>query len=108
MLGASEPRVRRYVPENPEDRFDWDVRLLAETQPDYVVFSSFETEGLIRLLNRTGLSDLESLLTTRLKEFTERLKADYVPSRFFGGTGYDVHDLEYVRPRIEIWKRKTP
>lgn len=108
MLGASEPRVRRFVPENPDDRFDWDVRLLEEIRPQFVLFSSFETEGLTRLLSLTGLSELERLLTDRLKAFRTKLEADYVPSQAFGGTGWGIHDMDYIQPRIEIWKRRTP
>lgn len=108
MLGATEPRVRRFVPENPDDRFDWDLRLLEEIRPQFVLFSSFETEGLTRLLSLTGLTELERLLTDRLKAFRTKLEADYVPSQAFGGTGWGIHDMDYIQPRIEIWKRRTP
>jgi len=35
------PRVKRYIPRD-ENRKDWDVRLITEMSPEYIVFSSFE------------------------------------------------------------------
>lgn len=108
MMEASAPAVRRYVPENPDDRFDWDVRLLDEIKPQFVLYSSFETEGVVRVMGRSGLSNIEKLLSDRLLEFRKRLETDYVLSRTFGGTGWGVHDMDYIQPRIDVWKRKTP
>jgi len=108
MRAATAPRLDRYVPPNPEERFDWDVRLLAETKPTYVAISTFETEGLTRLLSSSRLTELESLLADRFKAFRTQLEAEYVPSQAFGGTRWGIHDMDYIQPRIEIWKRKTP
>lgn len=98
--------VLRHVPPNPDERFDWDVRLLEAEKPPYVVFSSFETEGLDRLRRQGPGSDLEKLLVERYVTFVERLKRDYTLERTYGGAGWGIHDLEYIRPFLWVWKRK--
>ncbi len=98
--------VVQYVPPNPRDRFDWDVRLLTELEPAYVVFSSFEAKDLERLKDRKGLDPVVSLIVSRYKEFLDELKSRYAPFAVYGD-GFDLmHDLEYIRPTIWIWKRK--
>ncbi|MEJ5171232.1 MAG: phospholipid carrier-dependent glycosyltransferase, partial [Fimbriimonadales bacterium] len=42
MARAERPRVVRYLPSDPRERKDWDLRLLEELRPDAVVFTSFE------------------------------------------------------------------
>jgi hypothetical protein len=106
MRQSSSPVLQRFVPPNPDERFDWDSRLL-DMRPEYVVFSSFETEGLDRLRGRSDLTPEQKLLTDRFVAFYERLKAEYELERTFGGTGWRVHDLEYIRPLMWIWKRKA-
>lgn len=107
MRAVEKPKIERYVPPNPDERFDWDVRLLEERKPEYVVFSSFETEGLERLRRQTSLSELERLLVDRYVAFAERLQKEYESYGTFGGTGSQVHDIEYIRPYLWVWKRKS-
>gem|GEM_PF-4214565 len=45
---ATSPKVLQYVPENPEERVEWDVRIL-DAKPDYVVATSFEWDDEQRL-----------------------------------------------------------
>lgn len=116
MAMASNPRPVRYLPPDPTQRFDWDVRLLDELSPDYVVFSSFEVGPVARL---SEFAD-QYQEVRRFVEFHHRLEATYdpiPPSRLppsaslsdrYRAANLLVHDLEYVRPLLWVWKRKTP
>lgn len=105
-LAATHPRVLRYVPDNPDERFDWDVRVLDE-QPDFVAYSSFEFDDPWRVQGLKGLDPVVQLQADRAKAFVDRLRRDYNPLRVYGEDGPTIHDLMYVRPRIWIWQRKT-
>lgn len=104
MLAAQNPRVTRTLFTEPGQRFDWDVRLL-DQKPLYVTYSSFESIDLHRLSNRTGLKPEVELQVGRYKAFQERLKSEYrlIFQNHDSLTG--VHDLEYIRPMVWIWKR---
>lgn len=119
---AAPLRVVRYVPpEGLEARRDWDLRLLTEVRPDYVVFSSFETEGYDRMdLPGARVPDEYAAAFGEYREFMKRLRAEYdlAVVRLPDGTetllpGSDalfptgsVHDLMYVRPYVWVWRRK--
>jgi hypothetical protein len=116
MLEAESPSLARFLPENPAERFDWDVRLL-DQEPEFVVFSSFETEGYDRLRILPNLQPEPKLHVERFVAFYERLKSEYELEATFGETRAaggridlafgGVHDLMYVRPLMWIWKRKA-
>lgn len=109
---VSEPRVIRYTPANPEERVDWDTRLLDQS-PEFVVFSSFEAGDVARLV-KTNVSPVHPD-AQRFKEFLARLEVEYTEigpgavgdplDRYFRD-GMVVHDMHYVRPQIYLWKRK--
>ncbi|MFI5384841.1 MAG: ArnT family glycosyltransferase [Fimbriimonadales bacterium] len=104
---ASHPRLIRYIPNGDlRERVDWDVRLLTEGKPDYVVFSSFEAIDLERLSVASGLDPGTQAAVDRYKQFGEVLGKQY---RQFAGFGIDttppIHDLMYIRPTIWVWKR---
>ena len=113
MLQAEGPKLLRFVPSHEDERYDWDTRLL-DLKPDYVIFSSSNTEGVDRLRYQNDMSDIERLLRDRFVAFTELLVKEYSLDAKFGGivgpggeqkvTG--IHDMDYVRPLIWIWKRK--
>lgn len=108
MAQARGPRVVRYIPpEGPDARFDWDERLLTEAKPEYVAFTSFESDDLNRLRGKPGLSPEVKLQTDRFDAFMRRLIAEYAPVRFFGEELPLPHDLEYIQPTVYVWKRKT-
>lgn len=102
-LASSSPRVLRFVPSNPDERLDWDVRLLTDLKPEYVEFGSFEREGYERLVK----VPTDSPEKTRYSAFALVLQRDYALEIVFGGGLPDVHDLLYIRPEIQIWKRKS-
>lgn len=110
--GWSSPKVVRYMPENPAERYDWDKRLITESRPEYVTFSSFEYGPVQRIADSKGGTDVEKLFASRYSEFVEELGKNYeiVPGPWDDGLGHRlmVEDMEYIHPRVTIWKRKTP
>lgn len=89
--------------------FSFDVRLLTEDRPTYVVLCSFEFEDLERIKNLPGLEGVDKLLVTRYQQFRTRLEADYGLDSAYGIDGPTIHDLEYIQPSVLVWKRKiTP
>ncbi len=108
--GAQHPRLMRYIPNGDfGSRVDWDVRLLTDSKPDYVVFSSFETVDLERLKDARGIDAGTQASVDRYKQFVAELLNRYrsPPTQFGGIGGLDVpiHDLMYVRPTIWFFKR---
>lgn len=114
MDASHAPRVVQYVAGSQSDRYDWDVRLLEEIRPDYVVFSNFEVGPVARLSETTG----KYIQVDRFKEFEAKLTQNYT---LVGGPAVDlslplkgryaaanqlVEDLAYVRPVLWLWKRK--
>lgn len=107
MRAVENPRVLRFVPENPDERFDWDTRLLDE-QPDFVTFSSFESDDVERLAGAQGLPGELQVQVDRYAAFAKRLSEEYEPAiAGFGLDGPPIHDLMYIRPRVWIWKRRA-
>ena len=121
-MAESEPQVVRYFPENPTERVDWDVRLITELQPDFIVMSSFETEGYALLERARNVPDEYVTEFGRFREFmkllpeyyqevdkvnigNERLSLLSKDAAFIATQG--VHDLMYVRPYLWLWKRKV-
>ncbi|MBL8059949.1 MAG: glycosyltransferase family 39 protein [Chthonomonas sp.] len=101
-LAQTAPRVLRYIPTNPDERVDWDVRLIDELKPDSIVFSSFEQEGYERMPD--GSPEKQ-----RYTEFWIALNRDYayLDLSLLGSGLPEVHDLMYIRPKVQIWKRKS-
>lgn len=97
----------RFMPDDPASRFDWDRRVLTELRPAYVVFSSFESQDVDRLSSVRGLRADIKLQVDRFGEFMAELKKTYKADRFFGGGTTGVHDLDYVRPTLWVWKRQA-
>jgi len=103
---ATSPKVLQYVPENPEERVEWDVRIL-DAKPDYVVATSFEWDDEQRLAKIADLPPAIRAGVERKAAFEARLRAEYDGFRLYGEDGPVIHDLMYIRPRVWIWKRKT-
>lgn len=103
---ATNPRVIQYIPPDPNQRVEWDLRLL-EVSPDYIVFSSFESFDYERIASMTNVpANLEETIQ-RYRTFMERLEEEYsLLQRPIGIGGPTIHDLMYVRPSVLIWKRK--
>lgn len=103
---ATSPKVLQYVPDNPNERLEWDVRVL-DAKPDYVVATSFEWDDEQRLAGLVNLPPAIKASVDRKAAFEERLRAEYDGFRLYGEDGPVIHDLMYIRPRVWIWKRKT-
>lgn len=104
---AQSPRVLRFVPENPDERMDWDVRLLTELKPEAVVFSSFELEGYERLSRMKPKDPSLLALVEKYEAFRTELQKSYGIDRVVGGGMADIHDMMYIRPTLQVWKRKA-
>ncbi|MCH7903936.1 MAG: glycosyltransferase family 39 protein [Armatimonadetes bacterium] len=116
MFSDSKNPLLLYVPDNPDERFSWDVRLLTELEPTYVVYSSFEFADLARLMKEPSPPTEYKIQIERAKEFMDILSTHYEPlevrgddavSSFTFPDGTTLHDLMYVRPTLWLWKRKT-
>jgi hypothetical protein len=107
MRMSRRPLVVRYVPEPQRDRFDWDVRLITDLKPDRIVYSSFESGDVHRLSNLSQPPSHVKLFVDRYSEFQKRLAAEYDLELDTAESLAGVHDLEYIRPRIWVWKKKA-
>jgi hypothetical protein len=108
MARARNPRVVRYLPDNVAERFDWDVRLLTELGPDYVVFSSFEIGDLNRINQLPSPPSEYKTQLGRAEEFMDTLQTLYERVKVRGREGGILpHDLMYIRPEVQVWKRKS-
>ncbi len=107
-----KPKVAVYIPPDPRDRYSWDVKLLTEIKPEYVVASSFEYVPYNRLSKLKSGNEIETLLGSRYLEFKAILERDYemVPKKEFPENDDNhnemVEDMEYVQPNVIIWQRK--
>jgi len=113
--------IVRYTPPDISQRRDWDVRLLTEVKPDFVIFSSFEIEGLVRLKEQNAKSTEFAAQLAQYDEFLTELQANYeiltvtdqngmkVPVLGLDGLNNTsgIHDLAYVRPQLWIWIKKN-
>ena len=108
MRSVSEPSVARFVPEDASARLDFDVRLLSELMPDYVVISSFEIGDLNRMNKLPSPPKGFETQVGRAEEFMDTLQTGYELWKVRGADGAGLpHDMMYVRPVIEVWRRKN-
>lgn len=107
LAEADNPKVAFYLPPRIEERFDWDKRLLTDIKPDYVSFTSIEAFDVTRLQAVKNLDPEVQLQVDRAKEFFEIVRKDYEPFIVSGGGGPFLDDMAYIRPQVEIWKRKA-
>ncbi len=112
--------VIRHTPLNVDERQDWDVRLLTEDRPDFVVFSSFETEGLVQLKLLKNPDPQFAVQLSQFSEFMDVLQRDYEMMGIKSPTGASIpllgqdgllftggiHDMAYIRPQLWIWIKK--
>jgi hypothetical protein len=107
MRAAKKPRVLRYMPESGT-KTDFDKRLLTELKPDYVVVSSFEIGDLNRLNQLPSPPSEFSAQLRQAEEFMDTLSTEYELWKVRGLDGAILpHDMMYIRPEVQVWKRKT-
>lgn len=111
-MAMERPKIDRYAPvsidglRDVKKRTDWDIRLLTEDKPDYVVYSTFETSGLDRLSHEKDPSPVAKAMVEQSQAFMAQLKKDYEFDRQYGPGEEMIHDMMYVQPSLWIWKRK--
>lgn len=103
---STNPRVVQHMPPDFKP-YDWDIRLLEEDKPDYVVYSSFEFNDVARIADLPNLDPGSRLIADRARGFMKKLREDYELQPSYGTDAPIIHDLMYIRPTIWIWKRKT-
>lgn len=104
---ATDPKVVFYLPPDINARFDWDKRLLTEMKPEYLSFTSIEAYDVTRLQAVKNLDPVVQLQVDRAKEFFDIVRKDYEQAIVAGGGGPLLDDMAYIRPQVEIWKRKA-
>ncbi|RYG39251.1 phospholipid carrier-dependent glycosyltransferase [bacterium] len=92
--------------QGPESFSDFDIRLITEDKPPRIAMTSFEYFDLLRLKGYDGPNEVTKIQAREADEFFTALRKDYDPE-FVWGTDYiPIHDLMYVRPQVQVWKRK--
>lgn len=113
-LESSIPKTVRYLPEDVNQRYDWDTRLITELKPDVIVFSNFEVGPVARLSETKGLKD--QVIVDRFLAFQKLLTEKYQlegsvgdlpkPRDLYQAAYSGVEDMRYVAPIIYVWHRK--
>jgi hypothetical protein len=80
---------------------------LLDQAPEYVTFSSLESDPRERLIGRTDVpADVQSE-AARYRDFMKKLSEGYAsPPTLFGSQSRLVEDMQYTNPVVIIWKRK--
>ena len=104
MRNSQPPSVLAVGPNN--EPYAFNVALL-DMAPPRIVMSSFEYfDSGVRLKGKTGLEPTIQIQVDRTHEFLNRFGVEYEVEQIFGVDGIPIHDLEYIRPQVQIWKRK--
>jgi hypothetical protein len=113
MRAARNPSVERFIPKGPngellyDQRVEyWDTRLITESKPDFVVFSSFETADVERMKDLLGLPPNAQSVVQQYRDFAKELQARYNLTAQYGDGRAYVEDMMYVMPTVFVWKRK--
>ena len=79
-------------------------------RPDRVATSNFETEYPLALRDRKDLNADETIRVASACAWIDQLRRDYEPERTFANAErtYRIEDMDYVRPQVTVWKRRTP
>jgi hypothetical protein len=102
------PKVIRFVTENPDETPDWDPRILTEGKPEYVVFTSLEYASVDRIAQMKHIDPHYQELVERYKQFIKKLGDSYTAVQSGDLTHVPmVEDMEYIRPRVVIWKKNA-
>jgi hypothetical protein len=105
MREATNPSVVRYIAADG-GRINWDVRLIDEVQPDFIAFSSFESDDLARIAADPAARPQFEAAVKDMERFRDRLQQDYEVWQRVGTGGPRIHDLMYIRPEVWIWRKK--
>jgi 4-amino-4-deoxy-L-arabinose transferase-like glycosyltransferase len=108
MRAAYSPTVTQHLPLDVTKRKAWDSLLATDDQPDFIVYSSFESDDLKRIKQHGGPDSPHAGAVQDYLDFGAALVEHYEPSpvQVFGSDGPMIHDMMYIRPRILIWQKK--
>ena len=102
---VAPPILYPLTPEGTQTYFD---PRLFDGEPPRIATSNFELDYPERLRGRTDLTPDQSASVAAANAWVDRLKRDYTVERTFGERGYGIEDMDYVRPQVRVWKRRTP
>ena len=106
VASASPPIVYPTTPEATQTYFDPRV---FDAKPARIALSNFEVDYPERLRGRRDLPPDVAGRVAAANAWVDRLKAEYGPETVFAnGSPYGIEDMDYVRPVVTIWKRRTP
>lgn len=100
MLRDSQPKAVHVLNESGGPTI-FDLRLITEEKPDFVVFSSFEFAPAERLFGKSYNTEVR-----QIQDFTDALKLNYDLVTQFGQPWFMIEDLQYIQPAVYVWKRK--
>jgi len=87
----------------------FDSRLITETKPDFIAYSSLENTPRENVKGKTGLGPEAEAAGREYVQFMDALTKDYQQGEPIGQPGDMVEDMQYIQPVIYLWKRKpTP
>jgi hypothetical protein len=84
---------------------EWDASILTKDKPAYVIISDYEYEDPLRLQLNPAKEFYKKLEGNyvKIKEFKKELSAFGIN---FGPTTHLPHDLKYMSPTIQVYRRK--
>ena len=105
MEANSQPKIDYpMTPDGGQTYFDLS---LFDQKPERIAVSNFEIDYPERLRGRTDLQSDEAGRVAAANAWTDRLRKEYEIERVIGSEGYGIEDMDYVQPRVWIWKRKA-
>lgn len=106
QANRTPPIVYPLTPDGKQTYFDL---ALFDQKPARVAISNFEFDYPERLRGRTDLRPEDAGRVAAANAWVDRLRAEYEPEKVFANDSpYGIEDMDYVRPVITVWKRKTP
>ena len=105
---SSSPRIAYgLMPDGHVASFDSAVFRQA---PDRIATTNFETEYALALRGRKDLGPDETIRVATACAWLDALRRDYEVERVFANADrtYRIEDMDYVRPEVTVWKRRTP
>lgn len=90
------------------DKTYFDLSLFKQA-PDRIATSNFETEYPLALRAQKDLGPDETIRVATACAWIDELRRNYEPERIFENAErtYRIEDMDYVRPQVTVWKRRT-
>lgn len=105
IASSTQPKIE--YPTTPEGGQTYFDMALFDGKPDRIAASNFEVDYPENLRNRKDLPAGERARVDQANAWMDRLRQEYEIEKTIGLPGYRIEDMDYVRPRIYIWKRKS-